>query len=178
MDRLERLHESLQNLGQRLREGIAHLVGTHIGDAVRDALDALLQSRRLNAVPDQYRDPYRSPEPGYYRHDYSPRENEDEDFWYESEQPPPEEEPEPKPSRWRSLLTGLVQLTSWWLQLPIRRRSWLGFLAVGAAVGVSTLIASPLVGGVVGVIGTAFLMTRLADRATQAAGRVSRCVAR
>src|SRR5260370_24953924 len=43
-DRLEQLHEALLGLGQRLRDSIAQLVGSHIGDAVREAVRTLLEA--------------------------------------------------------------------------------------------------------------------------------------
>src|SRR4051794_31564496 len=42
LERLERLHEALASLARRLRDGIATVIGTHVGDAVRDALQAAL----------------------------------------------------------------------------------------------------------------------------------------
>lgn len=177
MDRLERLHESLENLGQRLREGIASLVGNHIGDAIKDALAILL----LRESPTRAPEPYPRRESAYSPRDFH-RDGYDEydrDFWrHEPDLPDrepgrePEPETEPKPSRWKTLLTGLVHLSTWWLQ----RRSWRSFLVAGAVVGAAALVASPLVGGVVAVVGTAVLLTRVADRAAHAADRATKIV--
>src|SRR5690242_5141588 len=65
-ERLDRLQEALEGLGGRVREGVASVVGGHVGDAVRDALGAALGRQ---AQPDRF--PY-SREPlgrGPYRHD-------------------------------------------------------------------------------------------------------------
>jgi hypothetical protein len=70
--RLERLHQALLGLGQRLRESIAQLVGSHIGDAVREAIRALLEGAGPrppgHALPHAH-DPYR---PNHQRSDFHP----------------------------------------------------------------------------------------------------------
>jgi hypothetical protein len=48
--RLERLHEALLGLGRRLHDSIAQLLGSHIGEAVREAILAALQ-RALPGPP-------------------------------------------------------------------------------------------------------------------------------
>ena len=48
--RLERLHEALVGLGQRLRDSIAGLVGSHLGEAIRDAVRALLAGDILDGA--------------------------------------------------------------------------------------------------------------------------------
>src|SRR4051794_4774363 len=44
-ERLDRLHNALASLACRLRESIAAVIGTHLGDAVRDAVQAALDQR-------------------------------------------------------------------------------------------------------------------------------------
>ena len=44
-ERLDRLHNALASLARRLRESIASVIGTHLGDAVRDAVQAALDQR-------------------------------------------------------------------------------------------------------------------------------------
>jgi hypothetical protein len=69
--RLERLHQALLGLGQRLRESIAGLIGSHIGDAVREAIRALLDGAVPrppgHALPHAH-DPYHS----HQRSDFHP----------------------------------------------------------------------------------------------------------
>ena len=43
-ERLDRLQETLENFGRRVREGVAAVLGSHIGEAVRDALHAVLRN--------------------------------------------------------------------------------------------------------------------------------------
>jgi hypothetical protein len=66
--RLERLHEALLGLGQRLRESIAQLIGSHIGEAVREAVRALLEGA-VPRPPGHTHDPYRS---SHQRSDFHP----------------------------------------------------------------------------------------------------------
>jgi hypothetical protein len=172
-DRLDRLHNALESLGQRLREGIAHLVGSHIGDAVRDALASALQHKPPLRSIDSYPAYDRGDQPHSFRDDSDSHQ----DFWrereYESLPPEPEPKVEPKPRRWQPLLTGGVQLASWWLQHRPTPRSLKRILVIGAVVGLTTLVAGPLIGGIVAVAGTAFLLIRMADTASHAAGRVA-----
>jgi hypothetical protein len=174
-DRLDRLHNALESLGQRLREGIAHLVGSHIGVAVRDALASALQHKPQLRPIDSYPAYDRADQPHSFRDDSDIRQ----DFWHEREYEslPPELEPapkvEPKPRRWQPLLTGGVQLASWWLQHRPTPRSLKRVLVIGTVTGVTMLVAGPLIGGIVAVAGTAFLLMRMADTASHAAGRVA-----
>jgi hypothetical protein len=65
--RLERLHEALLGLGQRLRDSIATLVSSHVGAAVREAVRALLEGA-LAQPPGNAPRP-RQPYGGLYRDD-------------------------------------------------------------------------------------------------------------
>jgi hypothetical protein len=62
--RLDRLQQSLEAFGQRVRESLAAVIGGHIGDAVRDALHAVLRNGRqlrpnfLDTHPDDCFDPH------------------------------------------------------------------------------------------------------------------------
>src|SRR5262249_22981778 len=110
MERLRRLQEALEALGQRLREGISQLIGKHVGDAVRDAIEGALCSQPVHRLPERpspsyrsYHDPY-----GYPHEDYP-----EDGFWEDIESVQVEPEPEQKVSRWRPLLAGLAQLVTW-----------------------------------------------------------------
>ncbi len=172
-DRLERLHDALENLGQRLREGIAHLVGGHIGDAVRDALASALQHKLPSRPHDAYSAHNVAGEPHGFHDDSDMRQ----DFWREREYEPPPPAPEPKaelkPRRWQPLLAGGMQLASWCLQHRPKPRTLKRMVGIGAVAGLITLLAGPLIGSIVAVAGTAFLMKRMADTASHAASRVA-----
>jgi hypothetical protein len=176
MDRLERLVESLENLSHRLRETLANLVGTHIGDAIRDALEALLHQQPTSHLPDYHRRLDQEGRRRDYRYDYPEDDYDDQRFWYGQEPLPPEPPPEPEPgqksSRWKSLLTGLVHLSSWFLHQPSKHHSWPWVLGIGT-VGITTLLFNPILGGVVVLVGAAALFRRLADRARNAADRMA-----
>jgi hypothetical protein len=53
-ERLSRLNDNLQALGERLKASIAGLLGDAIADAVRDSVRSLLGGEE--APPDPYRD--------------------------------------------------------------------------------------------------------------------------
>jgi hypothetical protein len=88
--------------------------------------------------------------------------------------PPEPEAPEPvaKASRWRPLLAGLAQLVGWWLQRKPRRPALRRVLMVGTVVGLTTVVAGPLVGAVVMALGAALLLARVGDGSSQAVGRL------
>jgi hypothetical protein len=139
-DRLERLYEALSQLGRRLRESIASIVGEHVGEAVREGLQAALENR----LPDSrsrlpaYREPsYRksgSRDPSYresgYRGSYSHQQDDprygvpqNPGFWYDDEPDeyhPPSIPPDPPPAnkpktRWWSCLPSAFQALGWWI---------------------------------------------------------------
>jgi hypothetical protein len=185
LQRLERLREALENLGRRVRENISELVGRHLGDTVREVIETLLRlppSPRPPDYPPPRHPSYRNP----YLHDDEPDDPcQDQGFWGDAapmerdslppSPPPPETEaPEPvsKASRWRTLLAGLTQLAGWWLQGKPRRPALRRMLMVGTLVGITTVVAGPLVGGVLLTIGTALLLARVGDGSSQAVGRL------
>jgi hypothetical protein len=180
--RLERLREALENLGKRLRESIAELVGRHLGDALRELFERLLRLPPTLRPPD-----YPSPRhPSYHNPSYEPDDPyQEQGFWGNSAPMerdsfppsplPPEPvapEPTPRPSRWRSLLAGLTQLAGWWLQSKPRRPALRQVLMVGTVVSITTVVAGPLVGGVLLTIGMALLLARVGDGSRHAAGRL------
>src|SRR3954468_18711008 len=70
-ERLELLHDALACLGRRLGESIAAVIGTHVGAAVRDAVQAALDQRTRDSAP--YDDPddfLRRPAHGDWRDPY------------------------------------------------------------------------------------------------------------
>jgi hypothetical protein len=66
-ERLERLHEALENLGRRLHDSIAQLIGSQVGEVVREAIYAVL--RRSLARPPGHDPPL--PEPRFEQFGHS-----------------------------------------------------------------------------------------------------------
>ena len=178
IDRLERLHTALETLGERLREGIAQLVGGHIGDAVKDALATTLLRRPVHLGPHPDHDPRAWHSATLDRHgDCLPQDHPyREHFWEEPElEPlpaPRSQEPE-QPSRWKSLVAGGVHLVTLWYRHRPPRRFLLRFLGLGAVAILVTLVAGTLIGGLVATFGTVSLLTNTADTATDAAESVA-----
>src|SRR5262245_25828845 len=115
--RLSQLHEDMVSLGRQLVEDIATLAGRHVGEAVRDAVEAALGQPR-DAKPPQspssrsyhgerdglHRDPYRDP--------YRPED--ERDSWSESYRPAEEASPACIiPPLWSLLPAGLQLLAVW-----------------------------------------------------------------
>src|SRR5690242_14356765 len=70
--RLETLHLALQQLAVRLCEGIATLIGSHVGNAIGDVLRAALSSRMPDA-DDEDTDDYHGDRSRYGQHSYERR---------------------------------------------------------------------------------------------------------
>jgi hypothetical protein len=163
LNRIERLRESMENLGERLRESISQIISTQVGEAIREVLDSLLHIKPSRSSPEYRRDdsrydPHREYPPNWYGYEAGQGDG----FWNdreEPEEPEPEVEPERKPSRWKSLLTGLVQLAAWWFERGPKRPSLKRLLGIGAIVGAATMMGGPVAGGVAMTVGTAALLT-------------------
>jgi hypothetical protein len=175
LDRLERLQETLQNLGQRLRASIAQIIGTQIGDAIQEAMESLLHAQPIDRYPERRQYAERRPDERGYG--YEPHES---GFWDDHEpepeetfQPDPQPAPEIRASRWKSLLTGMVQLASWWWQRGPKRPSLKKLAIMGATIAITSLVAGPIAGGVVMTIGTTVLLTRMADTASNAVAQIA-----
>jgi hypothetical protein len=189
LERLERLHDALSRLGQRLREGLASVIGEHVGETVREAVHAALDrrlpdSRRLDTQPQvpSYRDPsYREPA---YRQPSYPGYREDAETWdrdyggHESaglwnDRPvtvPPSPPPAPPKSRWWPLLPAALEAVRWWLHRGLFRKPTLTVLAVGATAGFIALVGGPLAVALAAAVGTALTLTGLADGVRNAIG--------
>jgi hypothetical protein len=161
-ERLELLKEALEGLGQRLREGVAQLLGAHVGQAVRDSVGAALANEPDDDVAARF-DRYER-----YDHDgYDPDDIEEERFWGHAAPPPRELPPQPEgASRWsrcKALLTGGVQVASVWLQHRLPQKSLRWLVGLGSLAGLLTLASGPLVGGLVTAAVTGFLLARPAN---------------
>jgi hypothetical protein len=179
LNRLERLRESLESLGHRLRECIAEIVGKQMGEAIRDALDDTLRMKSLSPSSDGDRHETRRVSPQEDARRWQWEGNEPDDPSWEADEPyyeraheptyqdrtePATVQPsEPRPSRWRSLLTGLVELAGWWFPRGPQRPSFRKLLGLGAVVGAVTAVAGPVAGGIAMTISTALLLTSSAS---------------
>jgi hypothetical protein len=182
-ERLERLREALLGLGRRLRDSIAELVGSHVGEAVREAVHALLEEnypRPAGNVP-----PLRAPPRGSYPQEHYRGESYPEELYgddpYQDDhwsnvheaphrRSPPERQDQDQPGTqavalpsptWWSLVPPAVQMASWVVRRLPGRPSVLGSLLVGVAAAVTTGTAGPLAGAVTAVAGVVVLLTAL-----------------
>jgi len=162
-ERLDRLQETLETFGQRVREGIAAVIGTHIGDAVRDALHAVLYTRQ-----EFRRDPFdHRRDDRVERYDGVQHERFDEEpdeFWHEPESHsrPTSTPAATAPSRWRGMLTGGLHLAGWCLQDRLARRGQtaLGVAGVAGVAAVACLLG-PVAAGLLALGGAAVWLSGL-----------------
>src|SRR5262249_50602792 len=129
-ERLSRLCDDLSALGRRLCEGIAMLAGRHVGEAVRDAVEAALgsappdldppgplprpsQAYRDSRYPEPHRDRYAD-----QRYDRSGDYHADDDPWSAASHEPalPSCVVPDFPPAWWSILPPALQLLGWWLR--------------------------------------------------------------
>jgi hypothetical protein len=176
-ERLELLHESLRELGRRLRDGIAQVVSRHAGDALRELLSDALHRTDPDADDPSYHsrsyyedDPYGGP--ADYWHEYGP------------------EQPLPQSSHRVPSVTERVRRSRWWALLPsllhllggarfaLDRRAWLALAGIGAGAGLLTLILGPSAGAVWAVAGSVLLLTGLADSVRDGVGFLLRLLHR
>jgi hypothetical protein len=170
-ERLERLNDNLQALGERLKASIAGLLGDTIADAVRDAVRGLLGGREESHDP--YRDRRDHHAPGYYR------ERED-DPWGDEDRRRREEDFAPARQapaartgaghRWRNAANAALQAALWFVKRRPRRRPVLTTLAVTLAAGVTGFVASPLLAAGAGVFASVAGLVFTADAYQSAAG--------
>jgi hypothetical protein len=158
-ERLSRLNDNLQALGERLKTSIAALVGDAIGDAVRAAVRNLLGNREtpaLTSIHDDrdYREGYRPRDDRdqFHRTDY--RDAEPRDPWGDDDRRWPEEDDcssrwdtserrQERPRRWHNALGAAAQSALWWLRYQPRNRPVLTTLAVALAAGITGFVAGP-----------------------------------
>jgi hypothetical protein len=193
-DRLERLQEALQGLAGRLRETIARLVGDHAGEAIREAIWALLEDLSSSAQgqgpprapyrADPFqggdnrgalygsgrswdrRDPYRDEPRGDWLED-----REEHDDWGGGYGQTERDAPRAASFHgWWALLPPALHLAGWGLRrFPVGPRL-LGAVGVGAASAVAAVTISPLAGVLTAAAGAVVLLTALADGVAEATG--------
>jgi hypothetical protein len=169
-ERLSRLNDNLQSLGERLKTSIASLVGDAIAEAVRDAVRRLLGSKEAPAV-------------NTFRDDRDYRDADAQDPWAEGERRWSEEDDhasrwqrdvqrQDRPRRWHNAIGAAVESALWWLRYQPRNRPVLTTLAVALAAGIAGFVAGPALAAGAGVLASvAGLM--LTANATQSAAEIA-----
>ncbi|MFO0881543.1 MAG: hypothetical protein U0840_29945 [Gemmataceae bacterium] len=141
-ERLARLNDHLQALGDRLKASIASIVGGAIADAVSEAIRRLLGG--LEPCTDPYRDRHG---PTTYRDRADDTWGEKDRRWEDDEDSSPARgtpaPPRPASSRWGDALRAAAQAALWFLRQQPRRRPVLTAFAVTVAAGVTGFVAGP-----------------------------------
>jgi hypothetical protein len=178
-ERLSRLNDSLQSLGERLKTSIAALVGDAIAEAVRDALRRLLGSKEAPGV-NTFRDDRDYRDQAHSR-DY--RDADAQDPWAEGKRRWPEEDDHAsrwerdvqgreRPKRWRNALGAAIESALWWLKTQPKNRPVLTTIAIALTAGVTGFIAGPVLAAGAGVLASvAGLM--LTANASQSAAEIA-----
>ena len=182
-ERLDWLRQGLQGLGERLREGLARLVGDAVAGATRDVLRALLggNGSALDDHPHQHPlSPYRrgatlwgnaagrahTPWPDD-RLDDPEEDPADEQMDQEDESRPHAWPPPPSAeacqSRWRQALAVGCQATAWWLRHRTGRRAVLAGLAVGLASALAVYLGGALALAGASLAASALTLLALSD---------------
>ena len=144
-ERLSRLTDNLQALGDRLKASVAGVVGDAVTDAVRDSVRKLLGGKA------SYRD---QPAPDHYRDEDDDPWGDEDRRWEDEEVYAPTRETSPKSSRWRNALSAALQTCLWFLKRQPRRRPVLTTLCVTLAAGVTGFVAGPALMAGAGVLGS------------------------
>ena len=165
-ERLEGLHDALASLARRLRESIAAVIGTHIGEAVRDAVQAALDQRTRASPPRDDPDDWHDSSGEYGEH-RSPEFDAPPGLWqgpvHEPTPPVPHDTCSNGPPRWWSFLPAALQALSCWLRHKKTRRPVLAVLGIGTMAGTVALLVSPIAGALLAAGGTVFTLTGLVD---------------
>jgi hypothetical protein len=159
-ERLSRLNDNLQSLGERLKASIAALVGDTVADAVRDALRGLLGGCEESP------DPCRERRDRHGRDYYEGREDDpwgDEDRrWREDDFTPARQTPATRGGaggRWRVAASAALQAALWFLKQQPKRRPILTTVCVTLAAGATGFVAGPaLVAGAGAIVSLAGLI--------------------
>jgi hypothetical protein len=166
--RLEALHLALHQLAGRLRDNIATLIGSHVGNAVGDVLRASLARRLPETYDDDTDDFYGDHSPyGHHEHEHRWRSWHDADpreRWYGTEQQASLRVSVPLPG-WLPLVPPILHTLTWLLGPLIARRAWMGTLAVGGTASLAAVLVRPLAGVLTGSAGVVLLLLYLPDQA-------------
>jgi len=161
-ERLDRLNNTLQSLGQQLKDAIASAISTAVAGAVRDAIRSLLGPADESA---DFRDrSYRD----WEKPAYPDWDRPDRPLWHEDQDDPHDRRLESAPrqgtrSRWSEALGVAVQAGLCWLRHQPRRRPVLTAVVVALAAGLTALLAGPAVGACAGVVASTAGLLLTAD---------------
>jgi hypothetical protein len=179
-DRLERLHATLDGLGERLRDGIARAVSQAVSAAVHDAIHALLgDGQQYQPTPE----PTAWPSPHLRRQwDDGPKERwpgdyegdgwEDEPYYADAglpervREPPAHPASQQKPS-WRTALSLGLQATAWCLRRSKGRLGAHAAFAIGLVTFVATFGLGPVTLAAVAVTASTLGLLSLSEAADQ-----------
>lgn len=182
-ERLQRLNDSLADLGRRLRESIANVIGSAVADAAGDAVRMLLDEGSLANADEPY-----GPRGHTYRDDRLsdrhsnnqrggwddelneelPEDRAEHGLW--SDRDDGEAVPTPRPTvskrspgRLGYAITTALAAGAWWLNRCKPRRPVLTAVAVAVAAGITALIGGPAVIAGLGVVSSLGGLLRTAN---------------
>ena len=152
-ERLSRLNDGLQSLGERLKASIAGLLSDTIADAVRDSVRGLLGDKESPPTPRREYREYRDPrDPASYRDGEDDPWGDEDRRWEGEEVYTPARETSPKGNRWRNAVSAALQTCLWFLKRQPRRRPVLTTVCVTLAAGVTGFVACPLLAAGTGML--------------------------
>ena len=169
-ERLARLNDNLQSLGERLKASIAGLLGDAFADAVRDSVRGLLGGKE--APPTPYRDRRDQHAPGYYGEREDDPWGDEDRRWQEEDFTPARKTPATSSgvsNRWRDAASAALQAALWFVKQQPRRRPVLTTLAVTLAAGVTGFVAGPLLAAGAGLLASVAGLMLTADAYESAA---------
>jgi hypothetical protein len=168
---LTRLSETLETIGERLREAVSAAVGETVAGIVRETIRSVLAGRPTVLTSSET---YYSP-PGQRRTSWTRPDYTDDDSWFddpdgyppddynEAAPPAPRTNTTSAPSRLpRSIAVGF-HTTLCWLRCRIGRFPVLTAISVGLLTTLATYTGGPLAAAVVGLAGSAFGLLSLAE---------------
>jgi hypothetical protein len=168
LEQLHRLRETLEYLGQRLRDSIAGEIGRAVAGAVYEGMCALLECESLpsrsswsrSSSQPLWRDPYERDWPDD-RND--PRYEDDwrRDAWDESDDLSTESLSQPASARMMRVLTLVCQTLLWWL----KGRSRWPTLGAGLLAGMAACISNPVLSSSCAIAAVVISLIALSDAA-------------
>lgn len=165
---LDRLHNTLTGLRQRLREAVVRSVGETVGATVREALRAVLAHTAPDEEPFVSDDPPRYHDPPRWHGQREPQWQDDWEWIDTTSDPnlPPVDPPAPAPETRHGTATSLLllvcQAAAWWLRRHAGPFPALAALGVGTACGLATYLGAPVVIAGAGLTGSALGLAVLA----------------
>ena len=184
-----RLQSALESLAGQVRAAIARIVGQATGEAMRDAVAAILDGPPVQPTRDEFREERERPwssqrRPSWPNSTYDPyapdpytRDPDEEYPDPERRYVPPDDDeshqrrssgPEP-PGRWSQAVATGCQAAGWWLKRRPGRWSVITAVGVGVAAGIAALFGGPLVAGGSALAASALGILALTNAARSAA---------